>query len=93
MKSNDELMNMTKEELIERIELLEHQFERARSMQKEQHQQLQWLSDYYREEIDQLKHRYDSEKGKTERDPYSEIGGQDSPITNMQMKSVTSYVK
>ena len=30
-----ELQNMTKDELIERIELLEHQFERARSMQKE----------------------------------------------------------
>ena len=43
---------MSREELIERIELLEAQLEKARILSNEQNQQLQWLSDYYKEEID-----------------------------------------
>ena len=49
---------MSREELIERIELLEAQLEKARLLSDEQNQQLQWLSDYYKEEIDQLKSKY-----------------------------------
>ena len=49
---------MNREELIERIELLEAQLEKARILSDEQNQQLQWLSDYYKEEIDQLKSKH-----------------------------------
>lgn len=39
----------------ERIEQLEQQLEKAKILADEQTQQMQWLSDYYKEEIEQVK--------------------------------------
>lgn len=58
MTLTNQFDGMNREELIERIELLEAQLEKARILSDEQNQQLQWLSDYYKEEIDQLKSKY-----------------------------------
>ena len=68
-----ELDCMNKDDLIERIKLLEQQLEKARILADEQNQQLQWLSDYYKEEIEAMKSRFESQK-KHKQDPYSMEG-------------------
>ena len=59
MPSHNNLSDLTgggvRSDQEQRIEHLEQQLEKAKELAEEQNQQMQWLSDYYKEEIEHVR--------------------------------------